>query len=68
MNCGDWVESCTAIAENHDGTFEIITWTQPGAKCALAAVAKDGPSEACAVGALRGRLTFRIFFFFFFFF
>jgi UDP-2,3-diacylglucosamine pyrophosphatase LpxH len=28
VNCGDWVESCTAIAEHFDGRFEIITWTQ----------------------------------------
>ena len=28
LNCGDWVESCTAIAEHADGRFEIITWTQ----------------------------------------
>jgi UDP-2,3-diacylglucosamine pyrophosphatase LpxH len=27
LNCGDWVESCTAIAEHHDGRFELITWT-----------------------------------------
>ena len=27
LNCGDWVESCTAIAEHHDGRFEIMTWT-----------------------------------------
>ena len=27
MNCGDWVESCTALAENFDGSFEIIQWT-----------------------------------------
>jgi UDP-2,3-diacylglucosamine pyrophosphatase LpxH len=27
LNCGDWVESCTAIAENSDGRFEIINWT-----------------------------------------
>ena len=27
MNCGDWVESCTALVENHDGTFEIVKWT-----------------------------------------
>ncbi|MGB6466107.1 MAG: hypothetical protein WBF27_07965, partial [Xanthobacteraceae bacterium] len=26
MNCGDWVESCTALAEHEDGTFEIIHW------------------------------------------
>ena len=29
MNCGDWVESCTALAEHEDGHFEIITWTDP---------------------------------------
>ncbi len=27
INCGDWVESCTAVVENFDGSFEIITWT-----------------------------------------
>ncbi|ACM26806.1 UDP-2,3-diacylglucosamine diphosphatase [Rhizobium rhizogenes] len=26
INTGDWVESCTAIAEHDDGTFELITW------------------------------------------
>lgn len=26
LNCGDWVESCTAIAEHADGSFEIIRW------------------------------------------
>jgi UDP-2,3-diacylglucosamine pyrophosphatase LpxH len=26
MNDGDWVESCTALVENFDGTFEIVTW------------------------------------------
>ncbi|MEZ5840028.1 MAG: UDP-2,3-diacylglucosamine diphosphatase [Hyphomicrobiales bacterium] len=28
MNTGDWVESCTAIIETHDGRFEIIRWTE----------------------------------------
>jgi UDP-2,3-diacylglucosamine pyrophosphatase LpxH len=27
LNCGDWVESCTAIAEHADGGFEILTWS-----------------------------------------
>lgn len=27
-NCGDWVESCTALAEHHDGTLEIVRWTE----------------------------------------
>jgi UDP-2,3-diacylglucosamine pyrophosphatase LpxH len=26
MNCGDWVESCTALVEYDDGTFEVIHW------------------------------------------
>ena len=26
LNCGDWVESCTALCEKNDGTFEIIYW------------------------------------------
>ncbi len=25
-NCGDWVESCTAIIEDYDGKFKIISW------------------------------------------
>jgi UDP-2,3-diacylglucosamine pyrophosphatase LpxH len=28
MNCGDWVESCTALVEHADGRFEILTWTE----------------------------------------
>lgn len=28
INTGDWVESCTAVVENHDGNFELIKWTE----------------------------------------
>lgn len=28
MNCGDWVESCTALAESHDGTFRVIRFAE----------------------------------------
>ena len=28
MNDGDWVESCTALIEHHDGRFEIIEWAK----------------------------------------
>ena len=27
MNCGDWVESCTALGEDEDGQFSILRWT-----------------------------------------
>jgi len=27
INCGDWVDSCTAIVEHHDGRMELIEWS-----------------------------------------
>lgn len=27
-NCGDWVESCTALVEHPNGQMEILTWTE----------------------------------------
>ena len=32
LNTGDWVESCTAIVENYDGTMEIIRWADAVSK------------------------------------
>ncbi|MDE1895961.1 MAG: UDP-2,3-diacylglucosamine diphosphatase [Rhodospirillales bacterium] len=26
LNDGDWVESCTALVEHHDGTLELVDW------------------------------------------
>lgn len=26
INCGDWVDSCTAIVEHHDGRMELVRW------------------------------------------
>ncbi|HDZ72035.1 MAG TPA: UDP-2,3-diacylglucosamine diphosphatase [Aurantimonas coralicida] len=28
VNTGDWVESCTALAERHDGSLELIRWSE----------------------------------------
>lgn len=30
VNCGDWVDSCTAIVEHDDGSLELIAWGHPG--------------------------------------
>ncbi len=27
LNCGDWVESCTAVGEQMDGTLHVIKWS-----------------------------------------
>ena len=36
VNCGDWVESCTAVAEHHDGRLEIIVWADPARRAQAA--------------------------------
>jgi UDP-2,3-diacylglucosamine pyrophosphatase LpxH len=28
VNTGDWVESCTAVVEHHDGTLEVLYWEE----------------------------------------
>jgi UDP-2,3-diacylglucosamine pyrophosphatase LpxH len=44
LNDGDWVESCTALVERHDGRFEIVRWLE--ARRAL--VADPPPALAAA--------------------
>ncbi len=31
INCGDWVDSCTAIVEHYDGRMQLVRWMQPDA-------------------------------------
>jgi UDP-2,3-diacylglucosamine pyrophosphatase LpxH len=28
INCGDWVESCTAVVETQDGRLRILRWSE----------------------------------------
>jgi UDP-2,3-diacylglucosamine pyrophosphatase LpxH len=53
INCGDWVESCTAVAEHEDGTMEVIVWrrlltpaSQPAPK--VTEQSDMGPARAAA--------------------
>lgn len=48
MNCGDWVESCTALAERYDGTFELIRWTSPSQNAKSLAPLRSEPRAAAA--------------------
>ena len=43
LNDGDWVESCTALVEHHDGRFEIISWH--GAKAPVVRAAVDEEAD-----------------------
>ena len=58
MNCGDWVESCTALAEHEDGVGSRRRATRPPGSPA-AACRRDGPrrarDRACAPSARRSR-------------
>src|ERR1700744_4366774 len=59
MNCGDWVESCTALVEHEDGRFEIITWSDlaprevPLPSMARAAAAEgEGDCPSCGLAVV----------------
>jgi UDP-2,3-diacylglucosamine pyrophosphatase LpxH len=48
INCGDWVDSCTAIVEHMDGRMELIEWgvvSAPEVKEKLAAPLTEEPAE-----------------------
>jgi UDP-2,3-diacylglucosamine pyrophosphatase LpxH len=42
-NTGDWVESCTALVEHHDGRIELVRWAD-----VAAAVGRDEEVGAAA--------------------
>jgi UDP-2,3-diacylglucosamine pyrophosphatase LpxH len=41
-NCGDWVESCTALIEHFDGRIEVRQWMQIDHAMQRDAEAADG--------------------------
>lgn len=40
-NCGDWVESCTALAEDESGAIHVINWAEVGAQSGASAPVTD---------------------------
>lgn len=57
LNCGDWVESCTALAEHWDGSIELLRWHEDrvcGARGGTGAH-DAGPGGAGLVSAARPR-------------
>lgn len=56
-NCGDWVESCTALVEHLDGHLEIVRWVTIDHDTRLpgrTALSGDGLSQQPAVAARTG--------------
>ncbi len=57
VNCGDWVDSCTAIVEHFDGRLELVSWGSPflhDADAPAALPAPEAPLPLPAPAALRG--------------
>ena len=56
INCGDWVDSCTAIVEHPDGRMELVEWRKMALLLANEPpIADSDPVEPLA-GALAARL------------
>jgi len=45
VNCGDWIESCTAVVEHFNGALEIVRWTARSARPDQRAPMAAGPEE-----------------------
>jgi UDP-2,3-diacylglucosamine pyrophosphatase LpxH len=43
INTGDWMESCTAVAEHHDGTLEMLSW--PVVRAPVEAAEPEGAED-----------------------
>src|ERR1044072_851291 len=50
VNCGDWVESCTAVVEHFDGRLEIIDWTEMQTGIEIAGAGRQPSVHALPVG------------------
>jgi UDP-2,3-diacylglucosamine pyrophosphatase LpxH len=56
INCGDWVESCTAVVEHFDGRFEIVSWIEGDERLEPVELAATEPAQLLKAGnALQSR-------------
>ena len=49
VNCGDWVDSCTAIVEHFDGRLELIHWGAPQASAPAIEASREAHPETAEV-------------------
>jgi len=46
LNCGDWVESCTALLEHDDGRIELVSWNVDSSRDTSSRQKLDDPASA----------------------
>ena len=52
VNCGDWVDSCSAVVEHHDGRLELLRAWQPDTAALPAAAARTAVAPAPTLDGL----------------
>jgi len=58
LNDGDWVESCTALVEHHDGRLELVDWVARNKLSMLSKpAAKLNPANSGAVREVAARMA-----------
>lgn len=50
INCGDWVDSCTAVLEHDDGHIELVEWL---GQCRQIECRGPDPSDTCSQPGVR---------------
>jgi UDP-2,3-diacylglucosamine pyrophosphatase LpxH len=51
LNCGDWVDSCTALVEHLDGRMEVVHWGEAPAAAGIAQANAAAPAKPPAAAA-----------------
>lgn len=62
VNCGDWVDSCTAIVEHLDGRLELVEWRGPQAALAPSPIETAARVEGEALASADPVLAAQVFF------
>ncbi|WP_341645323.1 UDP-2,3-diacylglucosamine diphosphatase [Thauera sp. SDU_THAU2] len=56
LNCGDWVDTCSAVVEHYDGRIEVLHWGTEAAVPLPAGEAEGSPLPVAPAGKARSPL------------
>lgn len=57
LNCGDWVENCTALVEDFDGRIQLLRLSDPASRLPVQAPQKDDEEDFVRSAAHQGPST-----------
>lgn len=56
LNCGDWVDTCSAVVEHYDGRIEVLHWGMEAAAPLPVGEAEARPLPVVSAGKARSPL------------